>query len=116
VARDRVVGAISRLAAPGEWRTNVALGGTRTAVDPPADAAALAVAAAQAAGADLVGVDLLPTPDGGWTIVELNGAVDFTEDYAPSDVFAEVACELERVALGRPRVAPDSPPEAAEVA
>jgi RimK family alpha-L-glutamate ligase len=116
VAGDRVVGAISRLAAPGEWRTNVALGGTRTAADPPADAAALAVAAARAAGADLVGVDLLPTSDGGWTIVELNGAVDFNHEYAPDDVFAEVSCELERVAVGRPRAAPDSPPEAAEVA
>ena len=41
---------------------------------------ALAVAAARAVGAELVGVDLLPTPAGGWTVLELNGAVEFTTD------------------------------------
>ena len=35
-------------------------------------------------------MDLLPLPDGGWTVLELNGAVDFTEAYAPGrDVFAD---------------------------
>jgi RimK family alpha-L-glutamate ligase len=106
VAGRRVVGAVNRLAAPGEWRTNVALGAVRIPARPPADACALAVAAASAAGIDLVGVDLLPTPDGGWTIVELNGAVDFTAEYRPGgDVFAEVGFELVRAALGCP--APD---------
>ncbi|HEU0335078.1 MAG TPA: hypothetical protein VFR43_00915 [Gaiellaceae bacterium] len=116
VAGRRAVGAISRFAATGEWRTNVALGATRVAADPPAEAVALALAAAEAAGASLVGVDLLPTLEGGWTIVELNGAVDFTADYAPGgDVFAEASFELARVALGC-LAAPRLPPEAAEVA
>jgi RimK family alpha-L-glutamate ligase len=90
VAGGLVVGAIKRRSAPGEWRTNVALGGRREPVVPPPDACSLAVAAAAAAGADLVGVDLLPT-DRGWTVLELNGAVDFTRAYARGyDVF-EVA-------------------------
>jgi hypothetical protein len=42
------------------------------------------------AGAALVGVDLVPDGEEGWTVLELNGAVDFTEAYAPGrDVFAD---------------------------
>jgi ribosomal protein S6--L-glutamate ligase len=92
VARGEVVGAIERVAAPGEWRTNVSQGGTRRPVDPPPEACALALAAAEAVGGDLVGVDLLPS-DSGYTVLELNGAVDFTLDYSLGgrDVFDEVA-------------------------
>jgi len=93
VARGHVVGAIERVAAPGEWRTNIALGGTRRQVLPPPRACRLAVAAADAIGVDLVGVDLLPLPDGGYTVLELNGAVDFTPDYSlqAENVFEAVA-------------------------
>jgi RimK family alpha-L-glutamate ligase len=91
VAAGCVVGAVRRRAAPGEWRTNVALGGRREPVTPPAEACALAVAAAAAADADLVGVDMLPAGDS-WIVLELNGAVDFTRAYAREhDVFAAVA-------------------------
>ena len=81
IARGEVVGAVKRVSAPGDWRTNVALGGLRRSVDPPADACALASAAAAAVEADFVGVDLLPRPSGGYVVLELNGAVDFTEAY-----------------------------------
>src|SRR5579885_2796007 len=60
VAGDRVVGAVRRIAAPGEWRTNVALGARREPIAPPPEACALAVAAAEAIGGSLVGIDLLP--------------------------------------------------------
>jgi [lysine-biosynthesis-protein LysW]--L-2-aminoadipate ligase len=82
VARDELVGAIERVAAPGEWRTNISLGGRRRPVDPPPEAAAIALRAAAAVGCDLVGVDLLPLPDGGWTVIELNAAVELTAEYA----------------------------------
>jgi glutathione synthase/RimK-type ligase-like ATP-grasp enzyme len=100
VAGGRVVGAIRRVAAPGEWRTNVALGARREAVDPPPDACELALACAGVAGIDLVGVDLLPLPaEGGWVVLELNGAVDFTSDYSGSDdVFTAATRELTRSA------------------
>ena len=97
VAAGRVAGAVYRIAAAGEWRTNISLGAVRRRVeDPPREATALAVEASHAVGAALVGVDLLPTPSGGWTIVELNGAVEFTREYAEwFDVFSEVALLLE---------------------
>jgi RimK family alpha-L-glutamate ligase len=103
VAAGRVVGAVYRVAAEGEWRTNVALGGVRRPVaDPPRDAAALALSAARATGCALVGVDLLPDGSGGWTVVELNGAVEFTRDYAPwGDVFAETSLALTREVQAR---------------
>jgi RimK family alpha-L-glutamate ligase len=95
VAAGRVTGAIMRFAAAGEWRTNVALGGRRVRVRPPDEACALAVTAAAALSGDLVGVDLLPTPDGGWTVIEVNGAVEFNTDYSLEDeVFAATRAAL----------------------
>ena len=99
VAAGVAIGAISRVAAPGEWRTNIALGGTRVAVEPPAAALELAARAAEAAGADLIGVDLLPDGEGGHTVLELNGAVDFTREYRiDRDPFVAAAAELTRAA------------------
>jgi len=96
VAGGEVVGAVQRVAAPGEWRTNVALGAVRVPVTPPPEACALATAAAAAVGADLVGIDLLPLVDGGWVVLEANGAVDFTSDYSigDADVFDAVAARI----------------------
>jgi RimK family alpha-L-glutamate ligase len=97
VAAGVAVGAISRVAAPGEWRTNVALGGMRIPVDPPQEALDLAVRAAAASGAELLGVDLLPDGRGGYTVLELNGAVDFTREYRiDRDPFVAAAAELTR--------------------
>jgi RimK family alpha-L-glutamate ligase len=92
VAGGRVVGAVVRASADGEWRTNIALGAQRVPTTPPAEAIRLAVDAAAAVNGSLVGVDLLPGPDGGWVVLEVNGAVDFTSDYSyAGDVFAAAA-------------------------
>lgn len=101
VAGQRIVGAIFRIAAAGEWRTNIALGGSRRPVaDPPQQACEIALAAARAAGAALVGVDLVQDGLGDWTVIELNGAVEFTHEYQPGgDVFLDVATELGREAV-----------------
>jgi RimK family alpha-L-glutamate ligase len=95
VAGGIVVGAVSRLSAPGEWRTNVALGGRRAPVVPPRKARELAVRAAEATGGELVGVDLLPTADG-YVVLEVNGCVDFAHEYSlgGGNVFEEAVVSL----------------------
>jgi RimK family alpha-L-glutamate ligase len=82
VAGGRVVGAVRRVAPPGEWRTNVALGATRHPLQPQPHECALAVAAAEAAGTQLAGVDLIPQPDGSLSVLEVNGAPEFTAAYS----------------------------------
>jgi [lysine-biosynthesis-protein LysW]--L-2-aminoadipate ligase len=106
VAGGRVVGAACRIARSGEWRTNAALGAQVEPVEPPPLARALALAAARAARADLVGVDLLPTANGGFVVLELNGAVDFRPVYAPMrDVFSETVAALLEDGVRQPELA-----------
>jgi RimK family alpha-L-glutamate ligase len=106
VAGGRVVGAACRIARRGEWRTNAALGAQVEPVDPPPIARALALAAAQATHSDLVGVDLLPTPNGGFLVLELNGAVDFRPLYSPGrDVFSDAVAALLEDGVRRPELA-----------
>jgi RimK family alpha-L-glutamate ligase len=96
VAGGQVAGAMEREAAPGEWRTNVSLGGTRAPANPPLDVCRLGIDAARAIGADLVGVDLFPLPGGGFVVLELNGAVDFDGMYSlpARNVYEDVASSL----------------------
>jgi RimK family alpha-L-glutamate ligase len=97
VAAGEAVGAVMRRAEPGEWRTNVALGAHRIPVTPPTDACELALAAAEAVGGDLVGVDLLPLPGDGWIVLEVNGAVEFNSAYSfETEIFSTVRKVLQR--------------------
>jgi RimK family alpha-L-glutamate ligase len=102
VAGGRVIGAARRTAAPGEWRTNVSLGGSSEPAPAPPLAQRLALEAATALAGDLVGVDLLPR-GGGYVVSEVNGAVDFRPWYAlgPGNVFRDAVHELLRVAQTR---------------
>jgi RimK family alpha-L-glutamate ligase len=115
VAGGRVIGAVERTAAPGEWRTNVALGGTKAPAEIGTHVAELALAAARALGCDLVAVDLLPIARDAYVVLELNAAADFDDAYvAPGrDVGTEVARALALTAPGRAR---DGGPSRAEAA
>jgi RimK family alpha-L-glutamate ligase len=101
VAGGRVVAGAQRIAANGEWRTNVTLGGRVTRAEIPPGVDELALQAAGAIGIDLAGVDLLPVDDDGWVVLELNGAVDFDARYAlpgiePFSAIAESLGVVER--------------------
>lgn len=61
-----------RVAAPGEWRTNLAVGGRAEAWNPPAKWLETARLAAAALGTTIAGVDLLPAPDGSPIVLEVN--------------------------------------------
>jgi len=82
VAGGCVVGAAERVAAPGEWRTNVSCGGSLQPAELSDEAVELARTAAAAIGGDLVGVDLMPRGDDGFVVLELNAAVDFDDTYS----------------------------------
>jgi RimK family alpha-L-glutamate ligase len=73
VVGGRVLAAIERRAPRGEWRTNVAIGGSASAVDVPPEVERVAIAAAAAVGTDYAGVDVLPARDGSIYVLEVNG-------------------------------------------
>jgi ribosomal protein S6--L-glutamate ligase len=71
VIGGKVVAAMRRTAG-GDWRTNVAQGGTAERAELALPERKLAVQAAEAVGASVAGVDLLPGPGGEWYVIEVN--------------------------------------------
>jgi ribosomal protein S6--L-glutamate ligase len=107
VVGGRVLGAIERRAAGGEWRTNVSRGGSAAAFDLPAEWAALALRAAAAIGADYAGVDLLPARDGSVFVLEVNGVPGWQGLQMATGIDvagAVVDCLLQRVGMRQPEV------------
>jgi len=97
VLGGRILGAMRRHAAPGEWRANVAVGGRPEAWMPDDEAARMAVRAAGALGATMAGVDLLPDLDrGGYTVLEVNAVPGWRALAATTgvDVASAVLAEL----------------------
>jgi ribosomal protein S6--L-glutamate ligase len=71
VLGGRVLTAMRRYS-NGDWRTNVAQGGSGEVVRVGVEEERLALRAAVAVGASVAGVDLLPGPDGEWYVIEVN--------------------------------------------
>ena len=69
VLRGTVLGSMRRHATPGEWRTNVSLGGRAEPYRLDAEAERLAIEAAHTVGAEMAGVDLIPDLDRGRLVV-----------------------------------------------
>ena len=73
VVGGRVVGAIERTAAEGDWRANVARGGTARPIDVSAEWRDHAIRAARVVGADYAGIDMLESQAGESFVLEVNG-------------------------------------------
>jgi RimK family alpha-L-glutamate ligase len=71
VLAGTVLAAMRRHSREG-WRTNVAQGGDAEPYTPAREEIDLAVRAASILGTPFAGVDLLPAPDGGWYVLEVN--------------------------------------------
>lgn len=94
--------AMRRIAAAGEWRTNISLGGRPEAFAPPTGWLELARRAAAAVGANVAGVDILPTDDGP-VVLEVNAVPGWQGLQAVTeiDLAHEIAALVERTA-GQP--------------
>ena len=96
VIAGRVIAAMRRHARD-DWRTNVAQGGRAEPASVTREEERLALAAAEAVGTPIAGIDLLPRPDGGYYVLEVN-AVPGWRALAPTtgiDVASEIIGYLE---------------------
>jgi len=71
VIGNNVIAAMRRHARKG-WRTNVAQGGHAEPITLTAEEEHIALAGAKALGTPIAGIDILPKPDGGYVILEVN--------------------------------------------
>jgi RimK family alpha-L-glutamate ligase len=71
VIAGRIVAAMKRCS-HGDWRTNVAQGGTAERTELTREQSVLAIRAAEAVGCPVAGVDLLPGPVGELFVIEVN--------------------------------------------
>ena len=85
VVGDKAVCAMRREGRAGDFRSNIAAGGSGTAYPLSEREAALAVAAAKAVGADFAGVDLLFAGEGR-LVCEVNSNPHFLGSYAATGV------------------------------
>jgi RimK family alpha-L-glutamate ligase len=96
VVAGEVAGAMER--ATDSWRANIARGARPRAVALGEAERELALAAAAALDADVAGVDLLITPDGGMFVLEVNGIPGWQalQSVCEEDLTARVArsCEV----------------------
>lgn len=87
VIDDKVVGSIQREAAAGEFRANLHLGGTASAIKITAEERKIAVNATKAMGLKVAGVDIIRSKDGP-KVLEINSSpgLEGIEDITGKDV------------------------------
>jgi len=110
VVGGRIVGAMRRRAADGEWRTNVALGGdVEDVTNELSDVQRrIAIEAVDTLGLDIAGVDLMVS-DGQWYVLEVNATAGFkglfeATSTSPAPHIAALALESADASVARSRV------------
>jgi ribosomal protein S6--L-glutamate ligase len=95
VSAGRLLAVTERVAADGEWQTNVAQGARQHRIELTGVESALVAAAVAAIGLPHAGVDLLRTDDGP-RVLEVNACPDFTsmQPYYEEDLAVEVLRRL----------------------
>jgi [lysine-biosynthesis-protein LysW]--L-2-aminoadipate ligase len=101
VAGDQLVACVHRYAPSGEWRTNVARGGTSKAFEPDSQLTEVVHRASAAVGGGVLGVDAMES-DGGYLVHEVNNTVEFrgaqsaTTANIPEQIMKYVASEVRK--------------------
>jgi RimK family alpha-L-glutamate ligase len=93
VVHGTVAGAVRRRTSDGEWRTNVSCGAQRIAETIEPRAARMALEAAEMTCLELAVVDVMPLPEGGFCVLEVNAAPDFGLEYNNDENVFDVVIE-----------------------
>ncbi len=85
VAGDNIITCVHRYAPEGEWRTNVARGGTSKAFKPDEELKETIMNAAKSVGGGILGVDAMESKSG-YVVHEVNNTVEFKGAQSAVDV------------------------------
>lgn len=97
VVGDRVITAVYRYAAEGEWRTNIARGGKAELCPITKELEDVCLRAADAVGGGVLGVDIMEDESRGLLVHEVNNTVEFRGAASVSSV--DIAQEIIRYAM-----------------
>ena len=85
VAGESIIACVHRYAPAGEWRTNVARGGTSKAFKPDEELKETVLNAAKAVGGGILGVDAMES-ESGYVVHEVNNTVEFKGAQSAVDI------------------------------
>jgi ribosomal protein S6--L-glutamate ligase len=105
VLGDKVVAAMKRQAAPGEFRSNLHRGGSATLVKLSPEERSIAIRAAKTMGLSVAGVDLLRSNHGP-LVMEVNSSpgLEGIEGATGKDVASSIIAYIEKAALKKPKL------------
>ncbi len=100
VVDDRIVTAIYRYSAEGEWRTNIARGGKAEVCPITKELEDICIKASKAVGSGVLGVDLMEDEKEGLLVHEVNNTVEFkgASTVSTKDIAAEIINYAAKVA------------------